>query len=162
MSFLGHVVSRDGIQADPVKASAVRQYPIPTMFTEVKSFLGLRSYYRRYVRNFASIARSLHQLTEKTKEFHWTAETQQAFEQSKDCLTLSPSLAFPSTKEPFILYNHASQFAIRAVLSQVQDGLERVICYASKALSKAQSRYPTTKRELFLSSITPNISSTTF
>ena len=85
---------------------------------------------------------------QKTKEFHWTPEAQQAFEQSKDCLTLSPSLAFPSTKEPFILYNHASQFAIRAVLSQVQDGLERVICYASKILSKAQSRYPTTKREL--------------
>ena len=63
--FLGHIVSRDGIQADPAKTSGVRQYPVPKSVTEVKSFLGLCSYYRRYVRDFAAIARPLHQLTEK-------------------------------------------------------------------------------------------------
>ena len=146
--FLGHIVSRDGIQADPAKTSAVRQYPVPKSVTQVKSFLGLCSYYRRYVCDFAAIARPLHQLTEKTKEFHWNPEAHKAFEQLKDCFTSTPSLAFPSVNEPFILYTDASQFAIGAVLAQVQNGLERVICYASKSLNKAQSRYSTTKREL--------------
>ena len=66
--FLGHIVSRDGIQADPAKTSAMRQYPVPKSVTEVKSFSGLCSHYRRYVRDFAAIARPLHQLTEKTKK----------------------------------------------------------------------------------------------
>ena len=146
--FLGHIVSRDGIQANPAKTSAVRQYPVPESVTEVKSFLGLCSYCRRYVHDFAANARPLHQLTEKTKEFHWNPEAQTASEQLKDCLTSTPILAFPTMKEPFILYADSSQFAIGAVLAQVQNGLKRVICYASKSLNKAQSRYSTTKREL--------------
>ena len=117
--FLGHIVSQEGIQGDPAKTSAVRQYPVPKSVTEVKSFLGLCSYYRRYVRNFASIARLLHQLTEKTKEFHWNPESQYAFEQLKDCFTSTPFLAFPSMNEPFILYTDASQFNIGVVLAQV-------------------------------------------
>ena len=145
---MGHIVSRDGIQADPAKTSALRQYPVPKSVTEPKSFLGLCSYYRRYVRDFAAIARPLHQLTEKTNEFHWNPEAQKAFEQLKDCLRSTPILAFPSMKEPFILYTDASQFAIGVVLAQVQNGFERVICYASKSLNKAQSRYSTTNRKL--------------
>ena len=146
--FLGHIVIRDGIHADPAKTSTVRQYPVPKSVTEIKSFLGLCSDYRRYVRDFAAFARLLHQLTEKTKEFHRNPEAHKAFEQLKDCLTSTPILAFPSMNEPFILYTDASQFAIGAVLAQVQNGLERVICYASKSLNKAQSRYSTTQREL--------------
>ena len=93
--FWGHIVSRDGIQADLAKTSAVRQYPAPKSVTEVRSFLGLCSYYWRYVRDFAAIARPLHQLTEKTKEFHWNPEAHKAFEQLKDCLTSTPILALP-------------------------------------------------------------------
>ena len=121
--FLGHIVSRDGVQADPAEASAVCQYPVLKSVTEVESFLGLCSYYRQYVRGLAAIARPLHQLTEKTKEFKWNPEAQEAFEQLKDCLTSSPILAFPSVKEPFFLYTDASQIAIGAVLAQVQNGL---------------------------------------
>ena len=80
---------------------------------------------------------------------HWNhPEAQKAFEQQKDCHTPSPIFALPSMKEPFILYTDASQFATGAVFAPVQIGLERVICYASKSLNKAQSRYSTTKREL--------------
>ena len=111
-------------------------------------FLGLCSNYQRYVCNFAAIARPLHQLTEKTKKFHWNPEAQKAFEQLEDCLTSWPMLTFPSMKEPFILYTDASHFAIGAVFAQLQNGLERVICYASKSLNKAQSCYSKTKREL--------------
>ena len=146
--FLGHIVSREGIQADPEKTSTVNRYPVPKNATEVKSFLGLCSYYRRYVQDFAKIARPLHQLTEKSKDFLWNSEAQEAFEVLKARLTSAPILAFPSMREPFILYTDASQYAMGAVLAQIQDGSERVICYASKSFSKAQSRYSTTKREL--------------
>ena len=148
--FFGHIFSRDGIQADPAKTSAVRQYPVLKSVTEVKIFLGLSSYYRRYVRDFAAVARPVHQLAEKMKEFHWNPKTHKAFEQLKHCLTSTPILAFTSMNEPFILYTDASQFAIGAVLAQVQNGLERVICYASNSLNKVKSRYSTTKRELLV------------
>ena len=146
--FLGHIISKNGLEADPDKIAAVKKFPIPTNPTEVKSFLGLCSYYRRYVQNFAEIARPLHKASEVTKNFNWTPEAQDAFETLKSRLTTTPILAFPMMKEPFILYTDASLTAMGAVLSQVQDGQERAICYASKAFSKAQTRYSATKREL--------------
>ena len=146
--FLGHVLSADGLQVDPEKIAAVKKFPIPTSQTEVKSFLGLCSYYRRYVENFAEIARPLHKLTECSPSFSWTTEAQTAFETLQARLLTTPILAFPSMKEPFILYTDASLTAMGAVLAQVQNGKERAICYASKAFSKAQTRYSATKREL--------------
>ena len=100
------------------------------------------------MQNFAKIARPLHQLTEKTKDFLWISETQEAFEVLEARLTSSPIMAFPSMREFFILYTDASQHAMGAVLAQIQNGSERVICYASKSFGKAQSRCSTTKREL--------------
>ena len=146
--FLGHIISKNGLEADPDKIAAVKKFPIPTNPTEVKSFLGLCSYYRRYVQNFAEIARPLHKASEVTTNFNLTPEAQDAFETLKSRLTTTPILAFPMMKEPFILYTDASLTAMGAVLSQVQDGKERAICYASKAFSKAQTRNSPTKREL--------------
>ena len=146
--FLGHMVSREGIQADPGKTSTVNNYPVPKNATEIKSFLGICSYYRRYVRDFAKRARPLHQLTEKSKDFLWSSEAHEVVEVLKARLSSAPLLAFPSMREPFILYTDASQHAMGAVLAQIQNGSERVICYASKSFSKAQSRYSSTKREL--------------
>ena len=146
--FLGHIVSREGIQDDPEKTSTVNRYSVTKNATEVKSFLGLCSYYRRYVQGFAKIARPLHHLTEKSKNFLWNSEAQEAFEVLKARLTSAPILAFPSMREPFILYTDASQHAMGAVLTQIQNGSELLVCYASKSFSKAQSRYSTTKREL--------------
>ena len=140
-------MSREGIQADPEKTSTVNRYPVPKNATEIKSFLGLCSYYRRYVQDFAEIVRPLHQLTEKLMEFLWNSETQEAFEVLKARLTSAPIMAFPSMREPFILYTNASHHAMSAVLAQIQNGSERFICYASKSFSKAQSRYSTTKRD---------------
>ena len=148
VQFLGHVISKDGLQVDPEKIAAVKQFPVPAIQTHVKSFLGLCSYYRRYVKNFADIARPLHKASETTTPFKWTPEAQDAFDKLKACLTTTPILAFPSMKEPFILYTDASLSAMGAVLAQVQDGKERAICYASKALSRSQMNYSATKREL--------------
>ena len=141
MPFLGHIISKDGLDA------VVQNFPIPTSPTEVKSFLGLCSYYRRYVKNFADIARPLHKGSENKSPLSWTPEAQDALETLKRKLMSTPILALPSMKEPFILYTDASMTAMGAVLWQVQDGQERAICYASKAFSRAQTRYSATKRE---------------
>ena len=148
VQFLGHIVSKDGLQADPSKVEAVQNFPTPKSQTDVKSFLGLASYYRRFVPNFAGIARPLHQASEGSSNFHWPTAAQDAFDTLKQKLTTTPILAFPNLQKPFILYTDASQFAMGAVLAQEQDGLERAICYASKALSKAQTKYSATRREL--------------
>ena len=100
------------------------------------------------MQNVAEIARPLHKASEVTAIFNWTPEAHDAFETLKSGLTTTPILAFPMMKEPFILYTDANRTAMGAVLSQVQDGQERAICYASKAFSKTQTRYSATKREL--------------
>ena len=145
--FLGHIVGREVIQVNPEKTSTVIRYPVPKNATEV-SFLSVCSYHRRYVQDFAKIARPLHQLTEKSKDFLWNSKAQEAFEVLKARFTSAPILAFLSMREPFILYTDASQHAMGAVLAQIQNGSKRVYWYAAKSFSKAQSQYSTKKREL--------------
>ena len=132
VQFLGHIVSKDVLEVDPSKIEADQNFPVPRCQTEVKSFLGLASYYRRFVPKFAEIARPLHKASETSTKFEWTPQAQDAFDSLKLKLTSTPILAFPCLKEPFILYTDASQFAMGAVLAQVQDGKERAICYASR------------------------------
>ena len=148
VQFLGHILSKDGLEVDPSKIEAVQNFPVPRSQTEVVSFLGLASYYRRFVPKFAEIARPSHKASETSTKFEWTPEAQDAFESLKLKLTSTPLLAFPCLKEPFILYTDASQFAMGAVLAQVQDGKERAICYASRSLSKSQTKFSATRREL--------------
>ena len=146
--FLGHVISENGLEADPEKVKAVQNLPVPQNQTDVKSFLGLCSYYRRYMKNFAMIAQPLHKASETKSSFTSTEATQQAFESLKKHLSSTPILAFPDVKEPFFLYIDASLTALGAVLAQVQDGKERAICYPSKAFSKSQTNHSATKREI--------------
>ena len=137
------------MEADPEKVKAVQNFPVPQNQTDVKSFLGLSSCYRRYSKkNFAMIPRPLHKASETKSSFTWTEETQEAFEILKKQLSSTPILASPGVKEPFILYTDASLTAMGAVLAQVQDGKERAICYASKAISRSQTNYSASKREL--------------
>ena len=146
--YLGHVVTEEGFMTDPEKIETVREWPVPTTQTEVRSFLGTASYYRRFVQNFGTIAHPLHRLTEKNRPFLWTTECQVAFETLRKKLVEAPILAYPSSEEDFILDTDASATGIGAVLSQVQDGVERPIAYASRGLSKSERNYSVTKREL--------------
>jgi len=149
VGFLGHIVSADGVRTDPAKTEKVAQWPIPTSRREVQQFLGLANYYRRFVKDFASIAKPLHRLTEKTAKFDWTDECLAAFKELRNKLTTAPVLAFPDYNRPFLLDTDASNFGIGAVLSQLQDdGTERVIAYASRVLTKPERRYCVTRREL--------------
>jgi hypothetical protein len=148
VSFLGHIVSQKGISTDPSKIEAITKWPTPTECREVQQFLGLCNYYRRFIRNFATIAKPLHRLTEKTREFRWTADCEEAFQSLKTKLSTAPILAFPHPGVPFIVDADASNVGIGAVLSQKIDGTERVIAYGSRALTKSERQYCVTRREL--------------
>ena len=149
VEFLGHVVSAEGVSTDPKKIEKVANWPTPRSKKEVQQFLGLANYYRRFVENFANIAKPLHRLTEKATKFEWSTDCQAAFEHLRQKLVSAPILAFPNLEKPFILDTDASDVGIGAVLSQLDDsGAERVIAYASKALSKPERRYCVTRKEL--------------
>ena len=148
VKFLGHVVSEEGVATDPEKVVVVINWPLPKNVKDVRSFLGLCTYYRRFVPAFADIARPLHKLTEKGKPFTWTKECDSSFHCLKEALASTPVLAYPESEDPFVLDTDASNVGIGAVLSQVHQGHERVIAYYSQALSKPERNYSTTRYEL--------------
>lgn len=145
--FLGHVVGPQGVSTDPEKVRAVREWPIPRCRKEVRGFVGLASYYRRFIRSFAEVARPLHKLMEKGREFQWDSDCQRAFETLQQALTNAPTLMSPTLDHPFVLDTDASDSAVGAVLSQQTEG-EPVIAYYSKSLSVPERNYCVTRREL--------------
>ncbi len=155
--YLGHIISSEGVKVNPDKVAAVRDWPIPTCTTELRSFLGTAGYYRRFIAGFSSIAAPLHALT-GDQQYIWTQDCQQAFEQLKEALCQAPTLAFPVPGAKFILDTDASDRGIGAVLSQLipigqgKDGEEvyeeKVLSYASRTLSVHEKRYCTTRKEL--------------
>ena len=147
VSYLGHRVTEEGLLPDLSLLAAIRDIPPPTTATEVRCFLGLAGYYRRYVKGFAAIAAPLFALTRKEALFHWSEDCQAAFDQLKTKLTTSPITAFPDFSQAFRLYTDASTAGLGAILAQVREGKERIICCASRALNKAEKSYPATKLE---------------
>ena len=148
VEYLGHIVSSDGVRADPRKVQAVKDWPTPQTIRDVRSFHGLCSYYRRFMPDFATIAAPLISLTEKDARFVWETTHQNAFDKMKALLVSAPILAYPRDTGRYIVDTDASLFGMGGVLSQIQNGEEKVIAYASKSFSKSQRRYCTTKREL--------------
>lgn len=149
ISYLGHVVNNNGIHPDPGKVSAVSEFPTPNSLKELRAFLGLSGYYRRFIQDYAKIAHPLYNLTKKDVKFTWTDECQHAFEKLKNQLVQAPALGYPDMTAPFRLYSDSSDTAVGAVLCQKQDGVERVISYAGRALDKAQRNYGITEKECF-------------
>ena len=117
VNYLGHRVTEEGLLPDSSLLAAIREIPPPKMATEVRSFLGLAGYYRRYVKNFAAIAAPLHALTRKDVVFHWSEECQTAFDRLKTLLTTSPITAFPDFSQAFRLYTDASTAGLGAILA---------------------------------------------
>ena len=130
VSYLGHRVTAEGLLTDHALLAAIREISPPQNATEVYSFLGLAGYYRRYVKNFAAIAGPLHALTRKDAVFHWNTDCQDAFDRLKTLLTTSPITAFPDFSLPFRLYTDASTASLGAILAQVRESKERIICRA--------------------------------
>ncbi len=149
VTFLGHRVSSAGVEPDPSNVDKIRTWPIPTSVTQVRAFLGLCSYYRRFIRNFAHTAEPLHRLTHKGVPFTWSAQASESFSILKEALTSPPIMAFPNLSIPFLLYTDASLHSVGSVLSQHVDGKEHVIAYASHVLSTSERKWSTFDRELF-------------
>ena len=148
VAYLGHIVSAEGVATDPQKVQAVANWPIPGCVRDVRSFLGLASYYRKFIQGFAEIASPLHALTEKSRKFFWSESCQVAFDELKGRLQTAPILSYPIPDGDFILDTDASGDGIGAVLSQIQDGDEKVLAYASRKLSRPERNYCVTRREL--------------
>ena len=146
--YLGHVVSKDGLQPNPKIVESVLEWKVPTNVKETQQFLGLCNYYRRFIKNFSKIAAPLHKLTHKNSAFVWTQEASNSFETLKKLLCSTPILGYPNPEGQYILDTDASDVGIGGVLSQMQDGQERVLSYASKKLDVHQTRYSTTRKEL--------------
>ncbi|CAF3794553.1 unnamed protein product [Rotaria sordida] len=154
LKYLGHIVSKEGIQPDPDQLRAVREYPVPTKLKAVRSFLGLTSYYRRFIKNYATIAEPLLALTRNSdsKSFQWTQACQDAFELLRQRLIEAPIISYPRFDQPFILQLDASDVGISAILAQKlvdNDNVtrEHVIAYASRTLSSTERKYNATERE---------------
>ncbi|GFY29442.1 retrovirus-related Pol polyprotein from transposon 412 [Trichonephila clavipes] len=148
VNYLGHIISAEGVRTDPEKVSAVKNWKRLENLRELRSFLGLCTYYRKFVRGFSNIAGPLHKLTESKQKFQWTKECEDSFLQLKEALTSSPILIYPQPDKPFILDTDASNESVGAVLSQEIDGQERVVAYWSKCLSKPERNYCVTRKEL--------------
>ena len=147
VSYMGHRVTEEGLLPDSSLLAAIREIPPLKKATEVRSFLGLAGYYRRYVKNFTAIAGPLHALTRKDAVFHWSAECQATFDHLKMLLTTSPITAFPDFSQAFRLSTDASTAGLGATLIQFRDGKERIICCTSRSLKQAEKAYPATKLE---------------
>ncbi|GJU98659.1 reverse transcriptase [Tanacetum coccineum] len=143
VAFLGHIVSADGIIMDPSKVEAITKWPRPTTVTEVRSFLGLAGYYRRFVEGFSRLALPLTQLMRKGEKFVWTDERQESFEELKRRLS-APILTLPSGSGGFSIYSDVSKKGLGCVL--MQHG--KVIAYASRQLKPYEVNYPTHDLEL--------------
>ena len=142
VEYLGHVVSHQGVTADPKKIKAVQEYPVPMDVKRLRSFLGLASYYRRFIPNFSSVAKPLHMLTRKDIQFEWTDKCKTAFETLKKLLTESPLLSYPDFSKPFLLETDASIEGLGAVLAQrKEDQLVHPIAYASRTLPPHERNY---------------------
>lgn len=147
--YLGHVVSKNGVSPDPSKITAIKDFPQPRTVRDVRAFLGLSGYYRVFIQNYAAISRPFTQLTKKDEKFVWTKQQQQeAFDNLKAALTSDSVLAHPRFDQPFILSTDASDYAISAILSQLHNGKERPISFASRMLNAAERNYSTTQKEL--------------
>jgi len=147
IKILGHRVSSAGIRPDADKIKAVKEFPTPKNTQDVKSFLGLCSYYRRFIKDFCHRAQPLQELLKGDSRFHWGVEQRQAFEDLKEALTSDPILGLYDENCPTKMHTDASGYGIGAVLIQIQKGEEKVIAYASRALMKAEKNYSTTERE---------------
>ena len=148
VEYLGHVLTPDGLKTNLKLVESVANYPKPQNSTEVKQFLGLSSYYRRFIKEFSAIAQPLTALTRSGVAFDWTKECQTAFDRLKRSLITAPVLCYPSFDSPFVLETDASIKGIGAILSQVQkDDHRHPVAYASRSLTAAERNYGITELE---------------
>ena len=154
ITYLGHIVSSSGIETDPREVEAVKTWAIPKTVTDVRSFLGFTNYYRRFIKDYAKVARPLNALisgenaSKKKKLIEWNSDCQKAFDELKKLCTSAPVLAYANYKREFQLHKDVSELGLGGVLYQKDDqGNQRVIAYASQSLTQTERNYPAHKLE---------------
>lgn len=149
VEYLGLIISQGQIEMDPVKIEGVSKWPTPSNVTEVQSFLGFTNFYRRFIRDFAGIAKPLHELARKDTPWTWTQRQQEAFDSLKHSITSSPVLIFPQDNKPYRLEADSSNYATGAVLSQEgEDGKWHPIGFYSRSLSTVERNYDIHDKEM--------------
>ncbi|GJU05695.1 putative reverse transcriptase domain-containing protein [Tanacetum coccineum] len=144
VQFLGHVIDSNGVHVDPAKIEAIKNWAAPTTPTEVRQFLGLAGYYRRFIKEFSLISKPLTKLTQKNKPYVWGNDEEEAFQTLKLKLCSAPILSLPEGSEDFVVFYDASLKGFGAVLMQ----REKVIAYASRQLRKNEENFMTHDLEL--------------
>ena len=134
LTYLGHLVTQDGIKPDPDKVKALKEMPAPKNKTDVRSFLGICNYYRKFIPDLAKKSYSLNILTRDSTHFKWTEDHQKIFKDLINILSSEPILVHPNFENPFKVQTDASDYGLGAVLSQVINGQERVVQYLSRTL----------------------------
>ena len=148
-NYLGFVISEEGIKADEKKVEAIRSLPVPACAREIRSFIGMCSYYCRFLPNFSQIAEPIIMLTRKYSNFKWSDVHQKAFEFLKESLTTVPLLVYPDLNKPYVLYTDASDTCIGTCLTQECDGDEKPIYYLSHKLCRSQCKWSIVEKEAF-------------
>ena len=147
VEFLGHIITASGLHPNPKQIAAVQDFPRPQTIHQPRQYLGLTSYYRRFIGRFAKIAAPLYHLTKKEVKWEWSKECQLAFETLKQRLIQAPVLVYPDFEQKFILETDASLRGLGAVLSQMKEGLLHPVSYASRSLSSPEKNYSISKLE---------------
>jgi transposase InsO family protein len=153
IKYLGYILSGEGLRPDPAKVSGIVNYPVPTKIRDIRQFMGMANFYSRFIENFSHIIAPISDMLKGVKKgmppkkLVWSSEANSAFEHIKSKLISAPILTSPNFELPFTLQTDSSDRAIGAVLTQEQNGVERVIAYYSQKLSSAQRKYAATERE---------------
>ena len=151
LTYLGYVVDREGLRTDPAKVAAIIDYPIPRTVTEVKRFIGVCAWFKRFIKDFAMVVAPILELIKgkvKRQTVEWNEEADNAFKNIKTLLSSAPVLSSPNFSQPFYIQCDASDCGVGCVLTQGEGEKECVIAYASRSLSRAERNYSVTEREL--------------
>lgn len=149
VKYLGHIISKNGLSADPSKVAAVQNFPRPTNLKTVRGFLGMAGYYRKFIKDFAKIAHPIHQLLKKSEPFVWSDACEDSFNKLKLSLTTAPVLIFPDLNKDFVVVTDASKTSLGFYLTQEgPDGKQHPVSYSGRAVRAHEKTYTTTELEL--------------
>lgn len=148
VTYLGHKITDKGIYPDETKYNIIKNYPVPKTADEVRRFIAFCNYYRKFVRNFAHLANPLNKLLRKGVNFNWTPQCQYAFDALRNNLMSPTILKYPDFSREFIITTDASDTACGAILSQITDGADLPVAFASKSFTKGERSKPTIEKEL--------------
>lgn len=149
IDYLGHVVSAGGIRLSESRKQGLRDVKAPASVSQLRSFLGMATFFRPFIFNFATLAKPLHAMCTPKVPFSWTPEAQESFDRLKDAVMESPMLHFLDYSKPIIIRTDASQLGVGGILLQVEDAVEKPVSYVSRAFTAQEGRWSTIEQEAY-------------